>query len=293
MDGRRVHRGATCTGSYPCARAKEGTRDERGSLKEKLVLVVAVVVVKETEVSKQAHQSLSPRSSLLLTVVALSLSKHAPGTGSLGRNTSSNVPSLPAAPAAMLSAAGPSGRLPSLVAATQRAADQWHTQHRAPFSALQEARMAAGAHRRRMALAQALAPAARHASTSSPGSSPSPSPSPPPPPQSAQSQPPPSSSPSSTGKPKSKHKLVYGEVWPPLIRVLAYGSGVYFALHLVQQYLDGEEQRKLEADVRAELEAQVRADMAKRAVEGRTGKGSGNAASGDSKGWWAWISGSG
>lgn len=80
--------------------------------------------------------------------------------------------------------------------------------------------------------------------------------------------------------PKSKHKLVYREIWPPLIRVLAYSSGVYFALHLGWQYLDGQEQRQLEQDVRAELEAQIRSQINEKGNQAK------------SNGWWSWLTGS-
>lgn len=84
-------------------------------------------------------------------------------------------------------------------------------------------------------------------------------------------------------KPASKHRLVYREIWPPLIRVLAYGSAVYFSLQLLWQYLDGLEQARLEADVRRELEEEVRKEMEKRAAQTETEK--------STKGWLEWLTG--
>ncbi|CAO1616192.1 unnamed protein product [Jaminaea pallidilutea] len=58
--------------------------------------------------------------------------------------------------------------------------------------------------------------------------------------------------------PPSRHALVYREIWPPLLRCLGYGSAAYFGLHLLWQYLDGEEQKKLEEESRSSLEAKVK-----------------------------------
>ena len=43
-----------------------------------------------------------------------------------------------------------------------------------------------------------------------------------------------------------------------MVRVLAYGSAVYFAAHLAWTLLDGREQRALENEVRERLEGDVR-----------------------------------
>ena len=47
----------------------------------------------------------------------------------------------------------------------------------------------------------------------------------------------------SSGAPKSKHALLYREIFPPLLRVLAYSTATYFALHLTWELLDAHEQR--------------------------------------------------
>ena len=84
--------------------------------------------------------------------------------------------------------------------------------------------------------------------------------------------------------PPSKHKLFYREVIPPLFRVLALGSAVYFSLHLAWQYLDGNEQKRLEEDVRREMEEQVRRKLEAKGVAGSSAVGSGRS-------WWSWLSG--
>lgn len=107
---------------------------------------------------------------------------------------------------------------------------------------------------------------------------------------SAQQQQPPSPQSSSPQdkQPKSKHKLVYREIWPPFIRVLAYASAVYFSLQLTWQYLDGREQRELEADVRRQLEEEVRKEMEKKAERAKSDQG---AISQKAKGWFSWATG--
>lgn len=89
-------------------------------------------------------------------------------------------------------------------------------------------------------------------------------------------------------QPKSKHKLVYREIWPPFIRVLAYASAVYFSLQLTWQYLDGREQRELEADVRRQLEEEVRKEMEKKAERAKSDQ---EAISQKAKGWFSWATG--
>lgn len=85
-------------------------------------------------------------------------------------------------------------------------------------------------------------------------------------------------------EPPSKHKLVYRQIFPPLIRVLAYGSAVYFSLHLVWQYLDGKEQKRLEDEVRLEMEAQVRQKLESSGMVESQGTRNDNS-------WWSWLSG--
>lgn len=58
--------------------------------------------------------------------------------------------------------------------------------------------------------------------------------------------------------PQSKHSLFYRELYPPLLRCLAYGSGIYFALHLAWQYLDGEEQNYLEEQQTSQLASKIK-----------------------------------
>lgn len=88
-----------------------------------------------------------------------------------------------------------------------------------------------------------------------------------------------------SNKPLSRHKLFYRDIVPPLVRVLAYGSIVYFSLHLTWQYLDGREQKQLEDQVRSELEAQVRQKLeSKGVVEKQANSQSG-------KSWWSRLSG--
>lgn len=93
---------------------------------------------------------------------------------------------------------------------------------------------------------------------------------------------------SSQEKPKSKHKLVYREIWPPFIRVLAYASAVYFSLQLTWQYLDGREQKELEADVRRQLEEEVRKEMQKKAERAKSDQ---DVIAQKAKGWFSWATG--
>lgn len=88
-----------------------------------------------------------------------------------------------------------------------------------------------------------------------------------------------------SNKPPSRHKLFYRDIVPPLVRVLAYGSIVYFSLHLTWQYLDGREQKQLEDQVRSELEAQVRQRIENKGVVERQGS------SQSGKSWWSWLGG--
>lgn len=108
----------------------------------------------------------------------------------------------------------------------------------------------------------------------------------PPRPPSLQDQQGPSSStpapPPTSGQSGSKHKLVYREIFPPLLRVLAYSSAVYFSLHLTWQVLDAREQRRLEEEVRREMEEQVRKEMEKKAEQG-------GASAGNGRSWWGWL----
>lgn len=87
---------------------------------------------------------------------------------------------------------------------------------------------------------------------------------------------------------KSKHKLVYREIWPPFLRVLAYASAVYFSLQLTWQYLDAREQRTLEADVRRRLEEEVRKEMEQKAEKAKSDP---DVLSKKARGWFSWVTG--
>lgn len=91
---------------------------------------------------------------------------------------------------------------------------------------------------------------------------------------------------------KSRHVLFYRDILPPMVRVLAYGSAVYFAAHLAWTYLDAQEQRTLEAYERTALEKLVRE---KRLGEQQLDKAKAVAdkVKGEAKGWWPkWLGGS-
>lgn len=58
--------------------------------------------------------------------------------------------------------------------------------------------------------------------------------------------------------PPPQSPLTFGDVWPALLRCLAYGSVSYFSLHLAWQYMDASEQRdKMEVE-RRQMEEAVR-----------------------------------
>ena len=65
--------------------------------------------------------------------------------------------------------------------------------------------------------------------------------------------------PYSNGASNIKHALLYREIFPPLIRVLAYSTATYFALHLTWELLDAREQRiKQETEI-SSLQSEIRA----------------------------------
>lgn len=72
------------------------------------------------------------------------------------------------------------------------------------------------------------------------------------------------------------------------MRCIAYGSGAYFALHLLWTYLDGEEQKVIEEQQRRGLEDQVReARMKIAGVGGAASAGESASSSGQAgKSWW-------
>ena len=84
--------------------------------------------------------------------------------------------------------------------------------------------------------------------------------------------------------PPSKHKLFYRELLPPIVRVLAYSSAAYFALHLLWTTLDTREQNQFRlGEIRSlEEEASNAAEMAKNKAAQV-----GQAAQQKAKSWWS------
>lgn len=52
--------------------------------------------------------------------------------------------------------------------------------------------------------------------------------------------------------------MTFSQVWPALLRCLAYGSVSYFSLHLAWQYMDSVEQRDKMEEERRRMEEAVR-----------------------------------
>ncbi|CAO1618958.1 unnamed protein product [Parajaminaea phylloscopi] len=96
--------------------------------------------------------------------------------------------------------------------------------------------------------------------------------------------------------PPSRHSLFYREFYPPLLRCLAYGSSIYFALHLAWSYLDGEEQRYLEEQHTSSLQRSIKEARTSalrtedatdsRAASARSGDGAGQSSSPQNRAWW-------
>lgn len=88
--------------------------------------------------------------------------------------------------------------------------------------------------------------------------------------------------------PPSRHVLFYRDIVPPLLRVLAYGSIVYFGLHLTWVVLDREEQDARHAGEVKSLQAEIRSlkDQAVRKA-GSTSEGAKEKA----KSWWSTLLG--
>ncbi|KDN41231.1 hypothetical protein K437DRAFT_258340 [Tilletiaria anomala UBC 951] len=105
-------------------------------------------------------------------------------------------------------------------------------------------------------------------------------------------QSPSSSSPSSSSAEKipSKHRLFYRELLPPIFKVLAYSTAVYFSLHLAWTLLDRDEQRAAQAKEIQGLEEEARAAAAnvKRTLES---KGEQAKEQSKSKSWWNKLTG--
>ncbi|KAL4399361.1 hypothetical protein ACI68E_003740 [Malassezia pachydermatis] len=58
--------------------------------------------------------------------------------------------------------------------------------------------------------------------------------------------------------PKSKHALLYSDIFPPMFRVLAYSTATYFALHLAWTYLRNEEEARAQDAEITELREAIR-----------------------------------
>lgn len=67
----------------------------------------------------------------------------------------------------------------------------------------------------------------------------------------------------------ARHASLYSQLFPALLRILAYGSTAYFGLHLLWNVLDRDEQTKLMEGQRKGLEATARslAEKVDRATE--------------------------
>nr|CDI54326.1 hypothetical protein BN887_00954 [Melanopsichium pennsylvanicum 4] len=73
----------------------------------------------------------------------------------------------------------------------------------------------------------------------------------------------------------ARHASLYGQLFPALLRILAYGSSAYFGLHLLWNVLDRDEQTKLMAAQTSGLEATARSirekvDKAREALSSTT-----------------------
>jgi hypothetical protein len=88
--------------------------------------------------------------------------------------------------------------------------------------------------------------------------------------------------------PPSKHRLYYRELIPPLFRVLAYSSAVYFGLHLAWSVLERDEQRKLNAMEIHDLQTEAKAAAEKAERQVITGM---KDVEEKTKGWWSWATG--
>lgn len=66
--------------------------------------------------------------------------------------------------------------------------------------------------------------------------------------------------------PKMKAKLVYREIFPPMIRVLAYSTGAYFAMHLAWVLLKSEEEKRVQSSELGDLRDEIRACQGAKSV---------------------------
>lgn len=91
-------------------------------------------------------------------------------------------------------------------------------------------------------------------------------------------------------QPPSRHALFYRDIIPPFLRVIAWGSSAFFAMHLVWNLLDRDEQRVLVERRHKEYEEQIK-QLASRqpALGDGDGAGAGADASRSAGGWLGWL----
>ncbi|KAN0059933.1 hypothetical protein ACQY0O_007906 [Thecaphora frezii] len=102
-------------------------------------------------------------------------------------------------------------------------------------------------------------------------------------------------------QPPSRHALFYRDIVPAMVRILAYGSSAYFALHLVWNLLDRDEQRILAEQKTQAFQDEIRNldRQIEEAALNVKGKGEGashgtrtegaEAEDGARKGWSSWV----
>ena len=59
--------------------------------------------------------------------------------------------------------------------------------------------------------------------------------------------------------PKAKSKLLYREIFPPMIRVLAYSTCAYFGMHLAWVLLKSDEEKRVQTAELGDMRAEIRA----------------------------------
>lgn len=70
------------------------------------------------------------------------------------------------------------------------------------------------------------------------------------------------SSSTSGGRPKSQHTFLYTDIFPPMMRVLAYSTAAYFAMHLTWLKLKNEEEKRAQTREMTQLRDEVRTSVA-------------------------------
>lgn len=58
--------------------------------------------------------------------------------------------------------------------------------------------------------------------------------------------------------PKTKHALLYSEIFPPVLKVLGYSTATYFALQLLWVHLRNQEEAAAQASELDGLKAEIR-----------------------------------